>query len=57
MQERREAQHNNQALQQELQALRLTAEQERITQENYLRGVEDRAHREVDRPGRRTKPQ
>ena len=30
-------------------SLRLLAEQERITQDNYLRGVEDRAHREVDR--------
>jgi chromosome segregation ATPase len=37
------------ALQQKLQALRLKAEQERVAQESYVRGVEDRAHREVDR--------
>jgi DNA repair exonuclease SbcCD ATPase subunit len=47
--ERREAQQHNQTLQQDLQALRLKAEQERVAQENYVRGVEDRAHREVDR--------
>lgn len=46
--ERREAQQHSQVLQQELQALRLKAEQERIAQETYVRGVEDRAHREVD---------
>lgn len=46
--ERHDAQQQNQALQQELHSLRLKAKQERITQENYLRGVEDRAHREVD---------
>eukprot|EP01034_Spumella_vulgaris_P006852 gene6851-8737_t len=55
--ERREAQQHNQALQQDLQALRLKAEQdlqslrvkgeqERVAQESYVRGVEDRAHRE-----------
>jgi chromosome segregation ATPase len=47
--ERREAQQHNQQLQQELQALRLKAEQERVAQETYVRGVEDRAHREIDR--------
>lgn len=47
--ERREAQQHNQALQHELQALRIKAEQERVAQENYVRGIEDRAHREVDR--------
>ncbi|WCM48497.1 DNA-binding protein [Pseudomonas sp. WJP1] len=58
--ERREAQQHNQALQQDLQSLRLKAEedlqslrvkaeQERAAQESYVRGVEDRAHREVDR--------
>lgn len=47
--ERREAQQHNQELQQELQALRLKADQERVAQENYVRGVEDRAHREIDR--------
>lgn len=47
--ERHDAQGQNQILQQELYLLRLKAEKERITQENYLRGVEDRAHREVDR--------
>jgi hypothetical protein len=58
--ERREAQQQNQTLQQDLQALRLKAEQdvqslrvkaeqERVAQESYVRGVEDRAHREVDR--------
>lgn len=46
--ERREAQQHSQVLQQELQALRLKAEQERVAQETYVRGVEDRAHREVD---------
>ncbi|MDH2076883.1 DNA-binding protein [Pseudomonas atacamensis] len=47
--ERREAQQHNLELQQGLQALRLKAEQERVAQETYVRGVEDRAHREVDR--------
>ncbi|EJM56584.1 methyl coenzyme M reductase, gamma subunit [Pseudomonas sp. GM49] len=47
--ERREAQQHNHTLQHDLQALRLKAEQERVTQEGYVRGVEDRAHREVDR--------
>lgn len=47
--ERREVQRQHQTLQQELQALRLKAEQERVVQESYVRGVEDRAHREVDR--------
>lgn len=46
--ERREAQQHSQELQQELQALRLKADQERVAQETYVRGVEDRAHREVD---------
>lgn len=46
--ERREAQQHNQMLQQELQSLRLKAEQERIAQESHVRGVEDRAHREID---------
>ncbi|MNI41141.1 hypothetical protein D3C81_1655410 [compost metagenome] len=36
-------------MQQDLQSLRLKAEQERVAQEIYVRGVEDRAHREVDR--------
>ncbi|EPJ80528.1 hypothetical protein CFT9_21883, partial [Pseudomonas sp. CFT9] len=49
LRERREAQQHSLALQQELQALRLKAEQERVAQESYVRGVEDRAHREVDR--------
>jgi DNA repair exonuclease SbcCD ATPase subunit len=43
--ERREAQEHNQAL----ESLRQKAEQERVAQEVYVRGVEDRAHREVDR--------
>ncbi|MFW9082546.1 DNA-binding protein [Pseudomonas sp. P2757] len=47
--ERHAAQQQNQTLQHELHSMRIKAEQERITQENYLRGVEDRAHREVDR--------
>ena len=47
--ERLEAQQHNQTLQRDLQALRLKAEQERVAQESYVRGVEDRAHREVDR--------
>jgi DNA repair exonuclease SbcCD ATPase subunit len=46
--ERREVQQHSQTLQQELQALWLKAEQERVAQEAYIRGVEDRAHREVD---------
>lgn len=46
--ERSEAQQLNQALQQDLQEARLKAEQERVAQESYVRGVEDRAHREVD---------
>lgn len=46
--ERREVQQHNQTLQQDLQALRLKAEQERVAQEACIRGVEDRAHREVD---------
>ncbi|UUT22863.1 DNA-binding protein [Pseudomonas sp. T8] len=49
LRERREAQQYNQTLQQDLEALRLKAEQERVAQESYVRGVEDRAHREVDR--------
>jgi hypothetical protein len=47
--ERREVQQHNQTMQQDLQSLRLKAEQERVAQEIYVRGVEDRAHREVDR--------
>lgn len=47
--ERSESQRLNQALQQDLQAQRLKAEQERVAQESYVRGIEDRAHREVDR--------
>ena len=47
--ERREAHEHNQALQQNLESFRLKAEQERVAQEVYIRGVEDRAHREVDR--------
>jgi len=48
LRERSEAQQQSRALQQELQAQRLKAEQERVAQEAYVRGVEDRAHREVD---------
>lgn len=44
-----EAQQQTQQLQQNLQALQLKAEQDRVTQETYVRSVEDRAHREVDR--------
>ena len=47
--ERREAQLQHQQLQQDLQALRVKAEQERVAQESYVRGLEDRAYREVDR--------
>ncbi|NUU39025.1 DNA-binding protein [Pseudomonas sp. C2B4] len=47
--ERLETQQHNQALQQDLQETRRRGEQERVAQENYVRGVEDRAHREVDR--------
>lgn len=49
LRERSDALQDSQALQQELQELRLKAEQERAGQEVYVRGVEDRAHREVDR--------
>jgi len=49
LRDRHETQQQNQTLQQELQALRFKAEQERIMQETYVRGVEDRAHREIDR--------
>jgi len=42
-------QQQNQALHQDLQALRQKNEQDRVTQESYLRGLEDRAHREIDR--------
>lgn len=35
--------------QQQTQQLQLKAEQDRVTQETYMRGVEDRAHREIDR--------
>lgn len=49
LRERHDTQQQNQALQQDLQALRQKHEQERTTQDSYLRGVEDRAHREIDR--------
>jgi hypothetical protein len=49
LRERHETQQQNQALLQDLQALRLRADQARITQDTYMRGVEDRAHREIDR--------
>lgn len=42
-------------MQQGLQELRLKAEQERTAQEIYVRGIEDRAHREVDRAGEEIK--
>ncbi|NTZ94174.1 plasmid replication region [Pseudomonas koreensis] len=44
-----DARQHSQTLQLELLELRLKVEQERVAQENYLRRVEDRAHREVDR--------
>jgi len=47
--ERHDTQQQNQSLQQELQALRQKHEQDRADQDSYLRGVENRAHREVDR--------
>jgi chromosome segregation ATPase len=49
LRERGESQQQNLTLQEDLQALRLKIEQERVAQETYIRGVEDRAHREVDR--------
>lgn len=49
LRERHETQQQNQALLQDLQALRLRSDQARITQDTYMRGVEDRAHREIDR--------
>lgn len=48
LRERSETQQHNETLQHDLQELRLKAEQERVAQEVYVRGVEDRAHREVD---------
>ncbi|NUT76814.1 plasmid replication region [Pseudomonas sp. C1C7] len=53
--QRDEAQKQSHQLQQDLQALQQKAEQERATQETYVRGVEDRAHREVDRAREETK--
>lgn len=53
--ERGEALQQSQCLQQDIQALQSKAEQERVTHESYLRGVEDRAHREVDRSREETK--
>ena len=41
--------------QQQTQQLQLKAEQDRVTQETYMRGVEDRAHREIDRAREETK--
>ncbi|MBX7276737.1 DNA-binding protein [Pseudomonas sp. ERGC3:05] len=49
LRERHDNQQQNQALQQDLQALREKHEQDRTAQDTYLRGVEDRAHREIDR--------
>ncbi|MBC8982344.1 DNA-binding protein [Pseudomonas lurida] len=49
LRERGDAQQHSQTLHQQLQDLRLKADQERVAQEIYVRGVEDRAHREVDR--------
>ena len=47
--ERGDVRQQSQKLQLELQALQLKTEQERVAQESYVRGVEDRAHREIDR--------
>lgn len=49
LRERGDGQQHSQTLHQELNDLRRKAEQERVAQEIYVRGVEDRAHREVDR--------
>jgi chromosome segregation ATPase len=49
LRERHDTQQQNQALQQGLQTLRQKHEQDRTAQDSYLRGVEDRAHREIDR--------
>lgn len=46
---REELQKQIQALQDELQETQAQAEQARVAQETYVRGVEERAHREVDR--------
>lgn len=48
LRDRHDTQQQNQALQQELQALRQKYEQDRTAQDTYLREVEDRAHREID---------
>ncbi|MEF9671869.1 DNA-binding protein [Pseudomonas sp. PCH446] len=47
--ERGEAQQHVQGLQQQLQDLMLKFEQGRAAQETYVRGVEERAYREIDR--------
>lgn len=46
---REELQKQIQGLHRELQETQAEAEQARVTQETYVRGVEERAHREVDR--------
>lgn len=47
--ERDHAHQQGQRLQDQLQSVQSDAEQSRVTQESYIRGVEERAHREVDR--------
>src|SRR5450830_926355 len=47
--ERGETQQHVQGLQQQLQDLTLKFEQDRAAQETYVRGVEERAYREIDR--------
>jgi chromosome segregation ATPase len=53
--ERDEALRQIQKLQQDLLAAHQKNEQDRSSQEAYVRGVEDRAHREVDRAREETK--
>ncbi|AZC51717.1 diguanylate cyclase/phosphodiesterase [Pseudomonas chlororaphis subsp. piscium] len=47
--EQGEARKHIQSLQQQVQDLLLKAEQDRIAQESYARGIEERAYREIDR--------
>lgn len=53
--ERDEALRQIQQLQQDLLAVHQKSEEDRSSQETYVRGVEDRAHREVDRAREETK--
>ncbi|HIE2484325.1 TPA: DNA-binding protein [Pseudomonas aeruginosa] len=47
--ERNDALEHGKGLQEKLQALQVKSEQDRVAQDAYIRKVEERAHREVDR--------